>query len=94
MFSMFCTCLTFRWQEKLPASKGALESTWLYHEMGRCSLELGKYSNARDYGEKSLAFAREADDEGWQLHAIVLVAQSEGKEPFHQVQTDHTPLPM
>ena len=55
-----------------------MESTWLYHEIGRCYLELGKYSEARDYGEKSLAAANEADDDGWQLHASVLVAQSEG----------------
>lgn len=71
--------IIYRWQEKIPASKSPLESTWLYHEIGRCYLEIGKYSDARDYGEKSLMAAREADDCGWQLHASVLVAQSEGK---------------
>ena len=67
-----------RWQEKIPASKSALESTWLYHEIGRCYLEIEKFLEARDYGEKSLQAAQEGDDEGWQLHASVLVAQSEG----------------
>ncbi|XP_052237350.1 outer dynein arm-docking complex subunit 4-like [Dreissena polymorpha] len=67
------------WQEKIPTSKSALESTWLYHEIGRCYLELEKYRDAKDYGEKSLAAAQEAEDEGWQLHASVLVAQSEVK---------------
>ena len=67
-----------RWQEKIPMSKSALESTWLYHEIGRCYLELDKYSDARDYGEKSLQAAKEAQDHGWQLHACVLVAQTEG----------------
>ncbi|XP_046581289.1 outer dynein arm-docking complex subunit 4-like isoform X2 [Haliotis rubra] len=67
------------WEEKLPLSKTALEKTWLYHEIGRCYLEVSRYEDARDYGEKSLAAAREADDEGWQLHACVLVAQSEVK---------------
>ncbi|XP_052813789.1 outer dynein arm-docking complex subunit 4-like isoform X4 [Mya arenaria] len=67
------------WQEKIPTAKSPLESTWLYHEIGRCYLELGKYHDARDYGEKSLVAAQEADDEGWQLHASVLVAQSEVK---------------
>ena len=68
----------FRWEEKLPMSKSPLESTWLYHEIGRCYLELQKYQDARDFGEKSLAAAKEAEDDGWQLHASVLVAQSEG----------------
>ena len=76
--SIFSFSHFYRWQEKLPYSKSPLESTWLYHEIGRCYLELGKYSEARDYGEKSLAAANEADDDGWQLHASVLVAQSEG----------------
>ncbi|KAK3082593.1 hypothetical protein FSP39_000037 [Pinctada imbricata] len=67
------------WEEKLPMSKSPLESTWLYHEIGRCYLELNKYQDARDFGEKSLAAARDAEDDGWQLHASVLVAQSEVK---------------
>ena len=79
MFYVINKILIFRWKEKIPASKSPLESTWLYHEIGRCYLELGKYSDARDYGEKSLMAAREADDNSWQLHALVLIAQSEGK---------------
>ncbi|XP_012939490.1 tetratricopeptide repeat protein 25 isoform X2 [Aplysia californica] len=67
------------WKKKLPKSKSPLESTWLYHEIGRCHLELGEYQDAKDYGEKSLAAAKEADDAGWQLHACVLIAQSEVK---------------
>ncbi|XP_060553247.1 outer dynein arm-docking complex subunit 4-like isoform X7 [Ruditapes philippinarum] len=76
------------WKEKIPASKSPLESTWLYHEIGRCYLELGKYSDARDYGEKSLMAAREADDAGWQLHASVLIAQSEVKLGDYQSAAD------
>jgi len=67
------------WKKKLPKSKSALESTWLYHEIGRCHLELGEFQDARDHGEKSLTAAKEADDSGWQLHAYVLIAQSEVK---------------
>ncbi|XP_053386107.1 outer dynein arm-docking complex subunit 4-like isoform X9 [Mercenaria mercenaria] len=76
------------WQEKIPSSKSPLESTWLYHEIGRCYLEIGKYSEARDYGEKSLMAAREADDGGWQLHASVLCAQSEVKLCDYQSAAD------
>ncbi|XP_055874374.1 outer dynein arm-docking complex subunit 4-like isoform X1 [Biomphalaria glabrata] len=67
------------WKCKLPQSKTPLESTWLYHEIGRCYLELGNNKEAKEYGEKSLTSAQEADDAGWQLHARVLIAQSEVK---------------
>lgn len=76
-FLKTCIFIT-RWVIKLPLSKSPLEKTWLFHEIGRCYLELGKYTDAREHGEKSLACAKEAEDEGWQLHASVLIAQSEG----------------
>ncbi|XP_060076212.1 muscle M-line assembly protein unc-89-like [Ylistrum balloti] len=72
------------WEEKLPLSKSPLEKTWLFHEIGRCYLESENYEKARDYGEKSLSAAQEADDDGWQLHATVLVAQSEVKSMDYQ----------
>jgi len=59
-------------------SKSALESTWLYHEIGRCYLESGRFEVARGYGEKALEAAYEAEDEEWKLHAGVLVSQSLG----------------
>ena len=66
------------WENKLPMAKSALEKTWLYHEIGRCYLEMGEYETAEEYGEKSLAAAQEAKDEVWQLNATVLIAQSQG----------------
>ena len=59
----------------------ALESTWLYHEIGRCHLELEHFVEARRYGEKSLANAEEAQDNEWQLNASVLIAQANGNTP-------------
>lgn len=67
------------WNEKLPSSKSALERTWLFHEIGRCQLELREFALARDYAEKSSAAADEAGDEMWQLNASVLVAQAQVK---------------
>lgn len=61
-------------------AKSSLESTWLYHEIGRCFLELGKFEQAREYGEKSLTAAEDAEDPGWQLHASVMIAQAHGNE--------------
>ena len=68
------------WEEKLPTTKSALENTWLYHEIGRCHLEMNHAAEAKEYGEKSLEAATEAADELWQLNASVLIAQSHGQQ--------------
>jgi tetratricopeptide (TPR) repeat protein len=56
-----------------------MEKAWLYHEIGRCHLEIGEYEVARDYGKKSFECAEKINDEVWQLNATVLIAQSEAK---------------
>ena len=55
------------------------ESTWLYHELGRCRMELKEYTVARALGEQSLSAAQEARDQMWQLNASVLIAQAESE---------------
>lgn len=55
-----------------------LEAAWVYHELGRCYLETNKVERAREYGEKSYSHAQNADDEVWQLHSSVLIAQAQG----------------
>uniref|UniRef100_A0A672RBD5 Outer dynein arm-docking complex subunit 4 n=1 Tax=Sinocyclocheilus grahami TaxID=75366 RepID=A0A672RBD5_SINGR len=67
------------WEEKLPLVCGGLEKAWLFHEIGRCYLELKRYSEARDYGSRSLIAADDISDEKWQLNASVLMAQAELK---------------
>ncbi|KAK2191054.1 hypothetical protein NP493_60g01047 [Ridgeia piscesae] len=67
------------WEEKLPMSSTPLESTWLYHEIGRCYLEIDKFEEAKDFGERSKKSAMEAEDEVWQLNASVLIAQAHVK---------------
>jgi len=42
-------------------------------------LELGDNAKAKDFGEKSLVAAKDAEDDVWQLNAGVLVAQAEGR---------------
>lgn len=56
-----------------------IEKAWLFHEIGRCYLELGHNEKACDYGNKSLDAAKAINDEIWQLNATVLIAQSEAK---------------
>lgn len=68
------------WEEKLHLSRSSLESTWLYHEIGRCYLELGDCEKAVHNGITSLEEATKANDEVWQLNASVLIAQAQVKE--------------
>ncbi|XP_072742141.1 outer dynein arm-docking complex subunit 4 [Ciconia boyciana] len=72
------------WEEKIPMAKSSLEKTWLFHEIGRCYLELNKAEAAQNYGEKSLQSADEEGDVEWQLHATVLVAQAQVKLKDYQ----------
>ncbi|KAM4691884.1 outer dynein arm-docking complex subunit 4 [Rhinophrynus dorsalis] len=65
------------WEGKIPLATSSLEKTWLFHEIGRCYLELDQTAEAKDYGVKSQQAAEEADDSEWQLNASVLVAQAE-----------------
>ncbi|NWT97252.1 TTC25 protein, partial [Urocynchramus pylzowi] len=67
------------WEEKIPLAQSSLEKAWLFHEIGRCYLELDKAEEAQDYGQKSLQSAEEEGDVEWQLHATVLVAQAQVK---------------
>ncbi|XP_042199205.1 outer dynein arm-docking complex subunit 4 isoform X29 [Callorhinchus milii] len=67
------------WMEKIPLAKTSLERTWLFHEIGRCHLELSNNEAARDFGEKSLSCSEESGDEEWKMNASVLVAQAEMK---------------
>lgn len=39
---------------------------------------MGHNDDAKDYGQKSLSAADEANDDIWQLNATVLIAQAEG----------------
>ncbi|XP_022413833.1 tetratricopeptide repeat protein 25 isoform X2 [Delphinapterus leucas] len=65
------------WEEKIPLAKSTLEKTWLFHEIGRCYLELDQAWQAQNYGEKSQQCAEEEGDIEWQLNASVLVAQAQ-----------------
>ena len=48
------------WEEKLPLASNDIEKAWLFHEIGRCYLELGNNEKACDYGNKSLNAQSEA----------------------------------
>ncbi|KFQ40735.1 Tetratricopeptide repeat protein 25, partial [Mesitornis unicolor] len=72
------------WEQKIPMAKSSLEKTWLFHEIGRCCLELNKGEAAQNYGQKSLQSADVEGDVEWQLHATILVAQAQVKLKDYQ----------
>ncbi|XP_027751842.1 tetratricopeptide repeat protein 25 [Empidonax traillii] len=67
------------WEKRIPMAKSDLEKACLFHDIGRCYLELGDAETALDCGENSLESADEEGDVEWQLHATVLVAQAQVK---------------
>jgi len=67
------------WEKKIPLMTNDMETTWLYHEIGRCYLEQNQNDKAKTYGIESYEAAKRSNDEVWQLNAMVLIAQSEAK---------------
>ncbi|KAI9190402.1 hypothetical protein H9P43_001836 [Blastocladiella emersonii ATCC 22665] len=65
------------WERKLgfeyPLSP--VEKAWLYHDIARCYLELGRDDQARAMAEKSCAFAVESAEPRWLLNSHVLEGQ-------------------
>ncbi|NWI50793.1 TTC25 protein, partial [Calyptomena viridis] len=72
------------WKERIPMVQSSLEKAWLFHEIGRCYLELGEAGTAQVWGLMSLESADEEGDVEWQLHATVLVAQAQVKLNEHR----------
>ena len=85
MYMLTIHCIS--WQEKLPLVETDEETTWLFHEIGRCYLELKEFEEAKVYGEKSLGAAESAQDDQWQMNASVLVAQAQGNKVFKKILT-------
>lgn len=56
-----------------------LEKAWLYHEIGRCHLELEETEKAKNFAERSRESAAEAEDDVWQLNSSILIAQAQLK---------------
>lgn len=67
------------WSKKIPLVTDGEEKAWLFHELGRCYLELGGNEEARKFGVRSLTAADQISDEKWKIMAIVLISQAECK---------------
>nr|XP_055050208.1 outer dynein arm-docking complex subunit 4 isoform X3 [Misgurnus anguillicaudatus] len=65
------------WEERAPLARDGFEKTWLFHEIGRCYLELKRYAEARDYGSRSFEAADEISDLRFQLNSSLLMGKAE-----------------
>ncbi|XP_037077260.1 tetratricopeptide repeat protein 25-like [Pollicipes pollicipes] len=65
------------WEQRIPLSKSPEKRTWLYHEIGTCYHELGRYETARFYGTKCVKEARRCEQNQWIMRGLWLLAEAE-----------------
>ncbi|KAJ3127307.1 eukaryotic translation initiation factor 3 subunit A [Nowakowskiella sp. JEL0407] len=61
-----------------------IEKAWLYHDIGRCYLELDDLDVSSEYGEKCLKAAKDAGDDKWRLRGFVLLGQCYARMGIYQ----------
>jgi len=67
------------WETRLPISKTPLERSYIFHEIGRCYLELSKLDIARYYATNAFDEAVKIEDWIWAMNAKILLGQIERK---------------
>ncbi|CAG7641536.1 unnamed protein product [Allacma fusca] len=67
------------WESRMAMAKTSLERTYLFHEIGRCYLEMNKNEIAKYYGNQSLDEATKISDSIWMMNARILLGQVEIK---------------
>jgi hypothetical protein len=70
-------------EEKLHLTQHlSVEKAWLFHDIGRCHLELKGWDKALEFGLKSASVADDLKDRRWGMNARLLVAQAYGEILF------------
>ena len=52
------------------------EKAWLFHDIGRCYLEIRDYEKAIDFGQRSSSIADDIKDQRWGMNSRLLIAQA------------------
>ena len=65
------------WETRVSLAKTPLERTYLFHEIGRCYMELNKLDIAKYYGNQSLEEASKIHDDIWAMNARIFLGQIE-----------------
>jgi hypothetical protein len=71
------------WETRMSLAKTPLERTYLFHEIGRCYLEMNKLDIAKYYGNQSLEEASKINDNIWAMNARIFLGQVESKYFFY-----------
>lgn len=67
------------WESRIPLTKTPLDRSYLFHEIGRCYLELFKVDIARYYAINSFDEAMKINDYIWAMNAKILLGQIDCK---------------
>lgn len=63
-------------EEKLSLTvEDSIEKSWLFHDLGRCYLEIRQFEKALDYGQRSSSIADDLKDQRWGMNSRLLIAQ-------------------
>ena len=71
------------WEER-GEGPDELENAWLFHEIGRCYMEIQDYTSALDKGKEAKGYADSARDTEWIFNTAVLMAQAQTFLKMHE----------
>lgn len=85
----------FVWEKLIPLIQDNEKKSWLFHEIGRCYFELGKYDQSYKFGAESVLWAGKCPNSTWSCTSNVLLGQVEMKrrkykealEKFNEAKT-------
>ena len=61
-----------------PLAETGAERAWLCHEIGRWYLGVEMYTEAVEWGDRTLLEGQADQDPDWQIYGLVLMAQARG----------------
>ncbi|KAL0273823.1 UNVERIFIED_CONTAM: hypothetical protein PYX00_006404 [Menopon gallinae] len=74
----------FVWEKLIPLLTDDKRKAWLYHEIGRCYFEMGKYDISYKNGIESAHWAGKCSSSTWSSAANVLLGQVELKRNHYE----------
>eukprot|EP00834_Sanchytrium_tribonematis_P003338 NODE_126_length_17250_cov_2.558743.p5 type:complete len:469 gc:universal NODE_126_length_17250_cov_2.558743:4499-5905(+) len=63
------------WEERMKFDSSPVEKAWLYHDLGKCYLSLGKIDKSKECGRLSLEFSDQIGSRSWSAASKILLGQ-------------------
>ena len=70
------------WEERMKFDSSPLEKAWIYHDLGKCYLELGKVEKSKECGRLSLEFSDQMGSRSWSAASKVLLGRCSEAEGY------------